>query len=306
MSRIDPILISRSLFPMLEAVGFYPRTLSDHAPYWVVLKFDSPLNTYTWKLSPFWLSVVPGLDEIGVEWDIFFQTNRNSAPFEVVWDSFKSHAHMTLAQRITKYKKNSSHALKQAEQALTVIEREFSSNPTHFNADQLKQQTRIVSNMHFEKAERNIFYAKQRLYECGERAGRLLAYLAHMDLRPPTVVSLQSTNGEMISEPDRVAGEFRSYFMSLYTSTVDNTSEDTEALLSTVELPTLSQPHIEMLEAPISTDDIAEAMSHLKVSKAPDPMASPLNSIKLMQIILSLGYTSYSPICSNLDLFLNL
>lgn len=61
MSRIDLILISRSLLPMLRDVGFSPRILSDHAPYWAEFKIYPP----TWKLNPFWLSVVLGIEEIG-------------------------------------------------------------------------------------------------------------------------------------------------------------------------------------------------------------------------------------------------
>lgn len=53
MSRIDLILISRSLLPMLGNVGFNPRILSDHAPYWAEIRLDSPPTTYTWKLNPF-------------------------------------------------------------------------------------------------------------------------------------------------------------------------------------------------------------------------------------------------------------
>ena len=49
------------------------------------------------------------------------------------------------------------------------------------------------------------------MFESGERAGRLLAYLAHLDHRPPTVVSLRSSAGVLITDPDAVAEEFRSF-----------------------------------------------------------------------------------------------
>lgn len=98
MSRIDLILISRSLLPILGDVGFNPRILSDHAPYWAELWLDSPPAFYTWKPNPFWLSVVPDIGVAGAEWEVFFQTNRDTASFDMVWDSFKSHARMILSQ----------------------------------------------------------------------------------------------------------------------------------------------------------------------------------------------------------------
>lgn len=38
MSRIDFILLCKSLTPKLGDVGFAPRILSDHAPYWITLQ----------------------------------------------------------------------------------------------------------------------------------------------------------------------------------------------------------------------------------------------------------------------------
>lgn len=72
MSRIDLILIYHTLLPILGNVGFNPCILSDHASYWIELRFDPPPLSYTWKLNPLWLTVVPDLEEAGTEWDIFF------------------------------------------------------------------------------------------------------------------------------------------------------------------------------------------------------------------------------------------
>ena len=92
----------------------------------------------------------------------------------------------------------------------------------------------------FERAERKIFYSKQRVYEYGERAGRLLAYLAHLDHRPPTVVSLRSADGVLLTDPDEVVGEFRSFFASLYSSGDAVPRGESAALLADIELPVLS------------------------------------------------------------------
>lgn len=52
--------------------------------------------------------------------------------------------------------------------------------------------------------------------------------------------------------------------------------------LSTVVFPTLTSSQVEMLEAPISTDDIEEAMSHLAPSKAPGSDGPPLNFTQVL------------------------
>lgn len=81
---------------------------------------------------------------------------------------------------------------------MTAVERSFSENPSPEAASQVKMQARIVNGLHFERAERKIFYTKQKVYECGERVGRILAYLAHLEHKPPTVVTLRDTTGTLI------------------------------------------------------------------------------------------------------------
>lgn len=168
MSRIDLILISRNLLPILGEVGFNPRVLSDHASYWITLRLNSLPATYNWNLNLFWLTVVPALGEAATE--------------------------------------------------------------------------RVVNNLLFEKAEKNIYYSKQRHYECGERAGHLLAYLAHLDHKPPTVVSLRTIDGELLTDPDAVVHEFCSFFTSLYSSNTNNSTEEITSFLADIELPTLTPP----------------------------------------------------------------
>lgn len=115
MSWIDLILISHAILPILGEVGFNPRVLSDHAPYWITLRTDPSPKTYTWKLNPFWLTVIPELEDVGAEWEFFFQTNKDTAPFEMIWGAFKSYARMLLSQRISRYRQNSSQVVRQAE-----------------------------------------------------------------------------------------------------------------------------------------------------------------------------------------------
>lgn len=62
----------------------------------------------------------------------------------------------------------------------------------------------------------------------------------------------QTADNVLITDPDMVAGDFRSFFASLYSSAANNPREEIEALLAGIELPTLSQSQIEMLEAPIT------------------------------------------------------
>lgn len=72
--------------------------------------------------------------------------------------------------------------------------------------------------------KRKLFFHKQKSFEYGERAGKLLAYMVHCEERPPVVISLRSHDGTLITEPTAVASLFKEFFAALYTTTV---SDDT-------------------------------------------------------------------------------
>lgn len=184
---------------------------------------------------------------------------------------------MVLSHRIARYRKTSSPVLRQAEQALADAEKHFTDSPSTSTADQLKLQTRVV-NLLFEKAEQKIYYTKQRHYECGEWAGRLLAHhLTHLDHKPPpTVVSRRTADGELLTDPDDVVDEFRSFFTFLYSLATNNSTEEIMSFLADIEVPTLTHSQNELLEAPITVDEITKAISLLNPSKAPGSDGLPL------------------------------
>lgn len=138
----------------------------------------------------------------------------------MVWEAFKLHARSILSRRINRLKASSTLLLRQASEKLVSIMNEFALKPTPSNVLTLKLQTRIVDQLHYEKAKQKHFFSRQRVFEQGERAGKLLAYLAHHDARPPVVVSLLDPQNSPITDPASVAETFRSYYADLYTSQV--------------------------------------------------------------------------------------
>lgn len=68
-----------------------------------------------------------------------------------------------------------------------------------------------MSQLYWEKARQKVFFCKARVYEHGEKAGKLLAYLAHVDEKPPVVVSPIGPDVTLLTDPLQVAKNFSTF-----------------------------------------------------------------------------------------------
>lgn len=152
------------------------------------------------ETKPFLAYHYVGPGEYPARMGSLFSYQPGSASLGVVWESFKLHVRIILSARINSQKASSKLVLQQAEERLSSLEQVFLAYPSAANASLVSLQSRLPDQVHFEKAKQGIFFSKKCIFEHGEYAGKLLAYMAHLDHRPPVVVTLQSASGTMITD----------------------------------------------------------------------------------------------------------
>lgn len=82
-----------------------------------------------------------------------------------------------------------------SEDTLRDLEEAYNTLPTPDNLNNVKLQTREVSELHLKKAKQRLLFCKTRIYEHWQKAGKMLAYLTHLDEKPLMVVSLNEPDG---------------------------------------------------------------------------------------------------------------
>lgn len=142
--------------------------------------------------------------------------------------------------------------------------------------DLLRLQTRVVDQLHYEKVRGKLFFSKQKLFEYGERAGKLLAYLVHSEDRPPVVISLHGPGAGQITDPPSVTSQFRDFFEGLYTSMALDKRETMQLFLTGIPFPQLKEDQVAMLEAPLTTDEMTTAIGSFARSKSPGTDRIPI------------------------------
>lgn len=128
---------------------------------------------------------------------------------------------MLLTACISRFRRNSKFTYTQAKTQLAGIEDEYVSSPTLATLAQLKLQTRAVDQLCQERARYKMLFSKQKVFEHGESPGKLLAYLAHLQTRPPMVITLKSDMMGDITDPALIFQEFEGFFREVYTSKVN-------------------------------------------------------------------------------------
>ena len=153
---------------------------------------------------------------------------------------------------------------------ILVSESEQLKKPT---AAKLKEITAIRSTLDSlltKKAGEKLGYAKQRLFEHGDKPGRYLANLTKKRRASQIIESILDESGTRSSDSKTINNSFRNFYSKLYQSEQASDAKTLmEAFFSELDLPTISQDQKSKLNAPISAAELRVAIQLLRSGKAP-------------------------------------
>lgn len=102
-----------------------------------------------------------------------------------------------------------------------------------------------------------------------KKTGRLLAYLTRPEDSPISIPHIMSTQGQIRDTPRDIMETFLDFYRDLYSSRVDYTDFQLTEYLAQISLPSLLAEGREKLEAALSSEEIAMAISQLPAHKTP-------------------------------------
>lgn len=83
------------------------------------------------------------------------------------------------------------------------------------------------------------------------------------------VVTLATQQGDPMTDPHQVADSFLNFYRNLYKTQNTHSTQEIKNHLHSIQFPRLTTEQVKLLDAPISQEDISEALSQLAKSKAP-------------------------------------
>lgn len=241
-SRIDLAFSNTPLLADVLEASYLPSGLSDHSPLVVALRSPACRSAALWRLGAHWVSHPELTEKIPPLLVEFWEQNTGSTSPEITWDTFKAYMRGHYISSIAHVKKQQKKETQLLQQSVINNTATYSSDPTPAHFDLLIAAQREL-NLHMAEVTRlDTHKGRQKVFEQGDKNGRLLALLAQND-QPLTLVStLQTSDGGIATSPSEVLQTFNAFYDKLYTSTLasDFRPEQLRDLLDPLALGWLS------------------------------------------------------------------
>ena len=136
---------------------------------------------------------------------------------------------------------------------------------------ELKQKRYKLEELLTYKAEGALRFSKQKYYENGNRAGRLLAFQLRKEQASRVVSNVfHPAKNKTVSRPSEIAAAFAAFYENLYDSPEITEKEDKiQLFFSELDLPSLSKEEAENMSSHITEQEIKEVILKLKNNKSP-------------------------------------
>lgn len=282
LSRIDMVMGSPEFVHWLRNVSYLPRALSDHAPLCFSFCVRPLARHFIWRLSPAWLSNPDVAEACTSEYKTYWELNINSSSTNMVWEASKAAARGTIIAAVSQARAKAKQGIAEAEGKVQETEQILSEDNNETNHQALIAAQRNLELAQTTVTRKRLLYANQRVFDQGDKNGKVLAYLAKTTYASTLVPRIQINTDFYISEPEDIAREFAKFYADLYSSRAQYTETELDQFLSDVPFPRLSQADASLLDGPITVGEVAEAIGSLAPGKTPGPDGLPAAWYRLL------------------------
>uniref|UniRef100_A0A8C5MYX6 Endonuclease/exonuclease/phosphatase domain-containing protein n=2 Tax=Leptobrachium leishanense TaxID=445787 RepID=A0A8C5MYX6_9ANUR len=277
-SRIDHIFLPFAQSHLIRYASIGSQTWSDHCP--VDVELNSCLyrpKASHWRLNETLLSdqlVLSGLTEAVSQY--FTDNSVPDVTPPLLWEAHKATARGYLIKQGARIKRERIARQEDLTAQIRILEashKATSSEEDYVRLSALRADLNSLLNI---KAQRSFTHYKHLFFEHGNRCGRLLARVLRKKRSSTYISKITDRLGGKHSLPSSMLEVFRSHFHTLYN--LDKTTPPTSTLTHKIE--TYLQSHVkrklsianrQLIEAPITDEELRMAITDTPTGKAPGP-----------------------------------
>ena len=201
--------------PKVQDIRILPRGISDHAPLLLTVELSSAPGTVLWRLSRFWVSDEAVDGHFREALQEYWAVNPGSAGPLSVWDAFKAYTRGRYQSIIARVRRERRADLVGAEGRAALQEAQYVRSRDPCDYDALQSLTGEVVRIRTALTQKRLLAQSQRIFEQGERSGKLLAWLSQEQSGGMCVPCIRGPGGDLLYAPDEISDCFVSFYKNL-------------------------------------------------------------------------------------------
>ena len=287
-SRLDFFLINNSIVNKMTT-KIHPIIISDHAPISISLRIESQYKpTSTWRFN---LSLLkdPEFDRmVRREWADFLEINDvpEISP-SLLWETGKAVIRGKIISYSSYKKKQEQQQMNDLENNIKKLTEEFANDPQNDLWIKLQKIKIELDDILSKKTEFILQQLRYKNFEFNNKSGKFLASQLQQNKEKSLITTIQDQTGSYTQSPQEINQTFYNFYKTLYSKTGNLKLEDIQTFLSDLNLPQLTTECRDILEAPLTIDELQKASDNMSAGKAPGPDGFPIEYIQHFWSILS-------------------
>ena len=181
-SRLDYIFTLAGEITNIEEAEYKARGISDHSPLWVKMGRKQKLGGNNWRLNAWELKNPHIAKAIKADSRIYFQENMGSVASAVtLWEAYKTVFRDRVQNAIADEKRAGNAEIREIESRLLECESKVADKGTPERVRQMEILRKEYQDLTTGQVKLHLLATQHRLYEAGDKAGKLLAWLGNKE-----------------------------------------------------------------------------------------------------------------------------
>uniref|UniRef100_A0A3Q3G8L9 Reverse transcriptase domain-containing protein n=1 Tax=Kryptolebias marmoratus TaxID=37003 RepID=A0A3Q3G8L9_KRYMA len=294
-TRIDYFFLPKITLGQVASCKIGHIVISDHAAVYLNYTVkNAKTQSNHWRLNPSILKDEKFVEYFRTEFKQFLAINSPSASSpSLLWDTAKAFSRGLILSYMCSKKRRIAEQQNILERKLKLAEEEYIKKPSQSKLGELNAIRCSLNTILTQNATDKVKFAKQRLFEHGDKPGRYLSYLTRARKSSQSIASISDQKGSCSTNPEKINAIFFDFYKNLYQSEqCDNSQSSMETFFSKIKLPILPEDKKNDLNAEISEVDVERAIRSLQGGKAPGPDGLTSEFYKTFMDLLSKPYLS--------------
>lgn len=253
-SRLDYVFMFKNDLFRIRNCEIGPCTISDHNPVYVQVFLAKNKRSTLWRLNTNILNYPETKESLRVAIKEYFELNDNNEVSPgILWDAFKAVIRGKIINISSHQKKVNLHKMVSLEEKLLKLQQEHSKNMKDEIKSEIKQLKKKIDDLNTMDIQKKKIFTKQQYYEASGRSLKLLSFKLRKQQAERTIYKIKNPlNNKIENEQDKIKQCFQNYYLKLYSQALVDNDQGTDAFLSHLNLPTVTDDQNNKLLSPIT------------------------------------------------------